>query len=287
MCLALHTEAYEGMNATLKWLYASECDGGGISAWKMPDGRWHTVYPEITGYVLPTLIKWGAGDLAIRSADFLLSIQNHDGSFNGIDGIPHPFDTSAIIEGLMVMYEHTTDVRYYKAAESATEWMYTQISSEGYLYNSPQSHTPHIYNLRASSIIGNYREGMYWKHRKLITDRERTHYLAYALEGALNDGEKEWAMQYIELAYRSNNRLQPFYVSYDWQPMYADFDICASAQMAILFHRVGLDVERHYAAIKHHVTENGGVPQSTSDARQISWGAKFYLDLAYLMGDVK
>lgn len=272
----------DNLHPTLKWLYASECDGGGISAWKGPAG-WHVVYPEITGYVLPTLIKWGAGDLAERCANFLLLSQNPDGSFNGIDGIPHPFDTSAIIEGLNAMFEATGYLRYVKAADNAHEWMAKQISPEGYLYNSPSSKTPNIYNLRASAIIGNPGEMEYWKERKLIYDRERTHYLAYALEGALNYGEQDWAMKYLELAYHSGNRLQPFYVNHNWTPIYADFDICASAQMAILFHRVGFDVERHYAAIKHHIAENGGVPQSTSDARQISWGAKFWLDLVHLM----
>src|SRR5690348_5327101 len=108
------------LHPTLKWLYASECNGGGISAWKGPAG-WHVAYPEITGYVLPTLVKWGAGDLALRSADFLLRAQNADGSFNGIDGIPHSFDTSAIIEGLVWVYERTGDPRYGKAEERARE----------------------------------------------------------------------------------------------------------------------------------------------------------------------
>ena len=275
------------IHLTLKWLYASECAGGGISAWKNPSGSWHVVYPEITGYVLPTLVKWGAGDLAIRSADFLLLVQNGDGSFNGIDGIPHPFDTAAIIEGLRFMYESTADPRYYRAEQDALLWINKQISPEGYLYNSPQNKTPAIYNLRASAIIGNGKEMDYWRNRPLIYDRERSHYLAYALEGALNFGEKDGAMRYLDLAYHSGNRLQPFHVGHAWNQMTPDYDICASAQMAILFNRVGLDAEKNYKAIKQHIAANGGVPQSTVDNRQISWGAKFYLDLVQQMEGVK
>lgn len=274
------------LHPTVQWLYAAECDGGGISAWKA-NGLWHQPYPEVTGYLLPTMVKWGAGDLAIRCADWLLSIQNRDGSYFGLDDVAHSFDTSAIVEGLMFMYECSVDVRYYNAAAAATEWMMTQVAPEGYLYNSPGNKLPNLYNLRASAIICNDLEMAYWKQSPLIYDRERTHYLAYALEGALNFGQLDWAMRYIDLAYSSGNRLQPFYVDYNWKPLFADFDICASAQMALLFHRVGLDASKHYQAIKHHIAENGGVPQSTSDPRQIAWGAKFWLDLVAVMEGVK
>lgn len=274
------------MNSTLQWLYCAELPDGGISAWQNPSGSFHIFYPEITGYVLPTLFKWSGDDLAVRCADKLLQVQNGDGSFNGIDGVPRPFDTSAVVEGLMAAYRHTRNDRYFYAAYNAQEWMMTHITSDGYLKNSPTNPEPCVYNLRASAIIQNRRELEYWQKRGLISrQQERSHYLAYALEGALNFGAEGFAMPYIELAYNSGNLLQPFYVSHDWRPIYADFDICASAQMAILFHRVGLNASKHYEAVKKCVTESGGLPQSTADNRRISWAAKFYLDLAYLMGD--
>jgi hypothetical protein len=278
------------VHPSVAWLYAAEQGGGGISAWNNA-GRWQPSYQEVTGYLLPTMIKWDAGDLAERCAGFLLRVQNRDGGFNGIDGIPRPFDTSAVIEGLMCMYAHTAEVKYYKAAYNATEWMQQHITKDGYLANSPTNREPCVYNLRASAIIQNRREMDYWKQRGLIADRERAHYLAYALEGALNFGETDFAMQYLELAYK--NRLQPFYVDHSFSPLFADFDVCASAQMAILFHRVGMDASRHYEAVKHHIHANGGVPQSVGmngqdgDGREISWAAKFVLDLTAVMEGVK
>jgi hypothetical protein len=270
------------MNNTVKWLYAAEADTGGISAWN-DCGTWHKPYPEVTGYLLPTMVRWGAADLAIRSADWLLDIQNKDGSFNGLDGTPRPFDTGAIIEGLMFMYEATVDSKYYNALAAAVEWMYSQISDEGFLINSPGMPTPNIYNLRASAIISNELELNYWMSRRLINGRERAHYVAYALEGLLNFGKVEKARPLIELAYHSGQLLQPFEVDDEWQPLRADLDLCASAQMALIFHRAGLDASRHYEAVKRYVEPNGGVPQSTFDNRQIAWAAKYYLDLVAVM----
>ena len=273
------------MNPVLDWLTRAENPAGGISAWQMPNGQWHSQYIEISGYAIPTLLKWDAGPLAVRVADWLLHSQNPDGSYNGLDGVPRPFDTAAVIEGLDALYQACGAVQYRDAANRAKLWMHAQITPDGHLPDSPRNAEPRIYNLRASAIIGNRRELEYWKSRKLIHTRERTHYLAYALEGLLNFGALDFARPYLEMAYGSGNLLQPFHVDYDWRPLYADFDICASCQMAILFKRVGFDVEPHYQAIQKHIHPDGGVPQSTSDARAIAWGAKFYLDLAHAMGD--
>jgi malonyl-CoA O-methyltransferase len=273
------------MNQTIKWLYAAENDTGGIAAWKA-DGRFAQSYPEVTGYILPTLIKWGAGDLAIRCADWLLSIQNKDGSFNGLDGKPRAFDTAAIIEGLLYMYEATIDSKYYNAMAAAVEWTYSQISPEGFLINSPGTPTAHIYNLRASAIIENELELFYWTHKPMIKGRERTHYLAYALEGLLNFGKAELVRPAVELAYYSGQLFQPFEVDEEWRPVRADVDYCASAQMAIIFHRAGLNVSRHYEALRRRVEPNGGIAQSSFDDRQIAWAAKYYLDLAAIMEGV-
>ena len=110
----------------IQWLYAAEDDGGGIAAWKDPAKGWHKPYPEVTGYLVPTLLAWGAKDLADRCAEWLLETQNPDGSYNGIDGIPRAFDTSAIVEGLRA-------AKKIKAARRATAWLETQKREDGTL----------------------------------------------------------------------------------------------------------------------------------------------------------
>ena len=270
------------MNKTLEWMYAAECDGGGLSAWKQ-NGRWMPPYPEVTGYCIPTLFEWGAGDLAVRCADWLLSVQNANGSFNGIDGIPRPFDTSAIIEGLESAFYHTNDMKYITAGADAIRWTRAQISPHGYLMNSPASAAPEIYLLRASAIIENKQELYYWRQRGLFEERRRSHYVAYALEGAMRLDAKDFYMPYLEAAHAANNRLMPFYVDADFRPLFSDFDYCATCQMGILFHKAGMDAHKYFDAVTAVLDSNGGVPQSTTDPKQILWGAKFYLDFARLM----
>lgn len=270
------------MDKTLQWLYAAECDGGGISAWRTPEGVWHKPYPEITGYVIPTLVNWGAGDLATRCADWLLTQQNSDGSWNGLDGVPRPFDTAAIIEGLISIFHATNNPRYLVSGSRAHAWMQSQITDEGYLKNSPRNPQSETYNLRASAIIQNQRE-LEYRNRVGFPASERSHYMAYALEGVLNFNDVVFAGPKLKAAHQAQKGLFPFWVDQRWDGTSDDLDICASAQMGILFERVGLDANSTYRAIEQRIEPNGGVPQSTRDSRQIAWGAKFWLDFKRMM----
>jgi hypothetical protein len=275
---------------SLQWLYAAEQEAGGISAWKTEDGTWHNAYQEVTGYLLPTLLSYSADDLALRCANWLMDIQNDNGSWNGLDGIQRPFDTSAIIEGLNAVANAYYDSPYLDtkrciiAIEKARHWISTQVSPMGYLYNSPTHLQPEIYNLRASAIIGNVAELYYWKSHGLNHREARSHYVAYALEGALNiDNTDAWAVEQIQMAYVTQTGFVPFYVTPDWRTNHPSPDYCATAQMGILYHRVGLDAGKVYRLLKSVIEPNGGLFQSSDDKRQISWAVKFFLDFKKVM----
>ena len=271
------------MDKSLTWLYSSERDGGGLAAWN-DGGQWMNAYPEVTGYLLPTLIHYNAFDLAERCALWLLSKQNDNGSWNGLDGVQRPFDTSAIVEGMTAMFESTREVKYRTAAQKAITWMRTQISGEGYLHNSPDKKSPEIYNLRASAIIGNAKELEYWQAHGLNHGEARSHYLAYALEGALNiEPANRWAIAQIEMAYTQQTGFIPFFVRPDWGANHPSVDYCATAQMGLLYQRVGLDASKVYRLLDNVVTWDGGITQSNDDPRQILWAVKFYLDLKKVM----
>lgn len=258
------------------WLYASECKGGGLSAWN-DNGMWQAPYPEVTGYCIPTLLHWNACDLAERCANWLLTVQNRDGSFDGIDGNPRAFDTSAIAEGLMSYFAYTGDIKYYDAINRAAIWMKGQVTEEGYLKNSIRNSNPETYNLRASAIIHNAKELEYRK-RVGFPKVERVHYLAYALEGALNLGAEDWVKPQLELAYNTQTGLFPFWIDRQWNRSSDESDYCATAQMGILFHRVGLDATRYYRLLEQRIEPNGGLCQGDRDKRQILWACKFWLD---------
>ena len=263
------------MDPTLEWIYASECPEGGLSAWRTEDGTWQKPYPEVTGYAIPTLLRWNAHDLAERCAAWLLKVQNADGSYNGLDGMAHTFDTAAIVEGLRAVG--------FEPAR-AVAWLMTQITSEGFLQNSPTFTSPEIYNLRASAILGNVAEADYWAKNDLPKGPIRSHYYAYALEGLLNMGKISVVRPILEMAHLQQPGLFPWYVNANWEADRSlDMDYCATAQMGVLFERVGLPASHYYDVLKSHIDTNGGFPHGMHDHRQIAWGAKYWLDFKAML----
>ena len=81
---------------TLDFVKGLELETGGIRGW---EGS--RAYPEVSGYLIPTLLDYGEQDLATRIADWLVHIQNDDGSFPDMDGQKRSFDTAAVMEGLV------------------------------------------------------------------------------------------------------------------------------------------------------------------------------------------
>ena len=89
--------------------------------------NWHDgdVYPEVTGYLIPTLLKYGEQDLALQYAEYLVSIQNDNGSFESIkDGVERIFDTAACYEGLLAIGKT-------EAASKAKAWLQSQYLNDG------------------------------------------------------------------------------------------------------------------------------------------------------------
>lgn len=86
-------------------------------------------YPEVTGYLVPTLEKYHCGDLSDHYCEYLSHIQNPDGSFNAPSkDIPFAFDTAQIIRGFL------TDYNIYKEQIiKACDWIISNSSSSGQL----------------------------------------------------------------------------------------------------------------------------------------------------------
>ena len=56
-------------------------------------------YPEVTGYYIPTLLRWGYRELAVAYAKWLLSIQKADGSwYDAGNQSPYVFDSGQILK---------------------------------------------------------------------------------------------------------------------------------------------------------------------------------------------
>jgi len=100
----------------VKWLAraqdnSSTRDGGVARHYSLIDG-WAASYPETTGYIIPTLIKYGVErgmtepvTRARRMLDWLVSIQFPQGGFQGgminqTPRVPVTFNTGQILTGL-------------------------------------------------------------------------------------------------------------------------------------------------------------------------------------------
>jgi hypothetical protein len=211
-----------------------------------PGGR---QYPEVTGYLIPTLLSYGEKKLAKQYADWLVEIQNENGSFNDQDGNPTVFDTGAVMEGLRA-------IGYDENAARAENYL------RGVIGNANQ-----LYNLRVCGLLG--------IERKMeLPDVYRMHYYAYALEGLYLLGHTRKVKSELK-KYEGRNELLPY-----WSNS-SGVDTCATAQIACLMMKSNLDASGLIAAVRSQVDNEGGVLEPYQ-ARPLSWTAKYYLDMEKL-----
>jgi len=233
--------------STLDYIKGLELASGGIRGW-----GGSPAYPEVSGYLIPTLLDYGERDLATRIADWLVSIQNHDGSFCDMDGQKRSFDTAAVMEGLVRR-------GYLEPALKARQWLSDQIRDDGAIKIAPESDDTHLYTMRVSALIGSRAGAKYWMNQEWSEPRE--HYAAYAFEGLWKMGYKDFVR--LKLAVR------------EW----LSNDLCANAQFAILAYEAGIDfLPYKYQSYKELVDNNLGMLRN-------SWTAKWILDMWKVIGD--
>ena len=228
--------------SVLEYIKDLELASGGIRGW-----GGSPAYPEVSGYLIPTLLDYGERELATRLADWLVSIQNDDGSFCDMDGQKQSFDTAAVMEGL-------ERIGYCEPALKARTWLTGLIREDGAVRIDPQTMDTHLYTMRVSWLIGSQVGTRYWTETPWPDTRE--HYVAYALEGLWKMGEEDFVRDKL----RSRN--------------WVSNDVCANYQFAILFHQSGLT--------KINLAELLDLPYGEIDN---SWTAKWMLDMWKVVGD--
>lgn len=141
-------------------LYMQNNDGGYSRKFSFISGR-DASYIETTGYIIPTLLKFKDEkyvNSALKAGDWLLKIQNSNGSFSEIDNNqPFVFDTGQVLFGLNALYEFTNDEKYKNAIEKASNWLMEVQEEDGswekYAYNKQK----HSYYSRVASAL--YKSG--------------------------------------------------------------------------------------------------------------------------------
>lgn len=266
-------QSYERAQACLNWIEKATWPSAGVSAWvTIPAQKKGPPYPEVTGYLIPTLIEWEKYDLAYQYADWLVKIQMPDGDWPGIDGRHKNFDTAMCLHGL----RHIPKSRKIRRAiDRAEDYLALQIREDSAMKIGPHNEYSPFYTILACAAIGH--RPNYWVSK--LSDEEwpwvipeRMHYILYGLAGMIILGENvdKWLKDIAQLS-------QPlmFWYEKDWKSYLADarVDLCANAQAAIL-----LKDRTYLSVVEAEQQSDGGILEHPGAKRCTSWTAKYYLD---------
>ena len=100
---------------------------------------WRKPYPETTGYIIENFLSFNktvlpnSERIALRSADWLISIQSEEGFFySGLNNKrPSFFNTAQIIFGLNQAYVYTGHHKYLSAINKAKYWLLSCLKEDG------------------------------------------------------------------------------------------------------------------------------------------------------------
>ena len=294
-------------NKAIGWIKCNSNDSGGVIVTSKEKGS----YPEVTGYLIPTLIRWGYRELAISYAKWLVSVQNPDGSWNGPDDEPYIFDTAQVLKGLIAVraYIHNNIDRNIKMG---CDWIIANMSTQGRLLSprendfgdgktfheiihlyclSPLEDASKLYNkceyhYAAERILDYYLSNEY---DKIMSFDLLSHFYGYVMEALIDVGKLDLAREAMGNLYRCNYRLGivPGYNNVDW--------ICSVGlfQLAIVWYRLG-DIDKADSLFKNacglqnasggwygsYSYNSANAPDYFPD-EEISWANKYFLDALY------
>src|SRR5258708_21269950 len=142
----------DALRSVVDWIFHAQRPDGGIAAYYSFLTGYSESYPEVTGYIIPTLYDFGrlTGDLVARHAaylatDWLLSLQMPSGAFPGglhashsgpdNNAQPSVFNTGQILQGLVrASAETKTETRkaeILKRAVAAGDWLAAIQQADG------------------------------------------------------------------------------------------------------------------------------------------------------------
>jgi hypothetical protein len=239
------------LDAAIQWLCRTQemsgC-GGSSGGYSMERG-WLPPYPETTGYIIPTLLKYAQLsndgrylERAKRMGDWEIDIQLENGAVRGGMGInDHPivFNTGQVISGWTSLYRETKVNKYLDAAIKAADWLLAIQDEDGKWSKYTYNNVPHAYNSQVAwplmkaykySQDEKYRiaaeKNIHWvlslcKENGWIThmgftmeEHPFTHTIAYTLRGLLESSfylENDFRKQVIECVHNASENIMMRY----------------------------------------------------------------------------
>jgi hypothetical protein len=214
------------MDAAVEWLCHAqdELDCGGVSAGYSMQNGWREAYPETTGYIIQTFLKYSRFvddsnylKRAIKMGDWEIKIQLSNGAVRG--GVGHNknpivFNTGQVILGWVNLFEETGFDRFKQAAIRAADWLLKIQDEDGKWSKFVYLNIPHSYHTEVAwSILdvykitqnenylnaarkqivwtlSNARENGWFEQAAFTKDRlPITHTIGYTLQGLLESAK--------------------------------------------------------------------------------------------------
>ena len=291
------------------WIHENTIDGKGI----INNSHLRKPYPEVTGYYIPTLIRWGYRDLAVSYARWLCSIQHEDGAwYDTEDKDPYIFDTAQILKGLLAAR------KWYPQADEhikkGCDWILSCMDEDGRLVSPLENawgdgktfseliHTYCILPIRETGQMFDIPRYIECADRieeyyttvcreQIVNFDLLSHFYAYVMESMLDIGREDIAreaMDKMEEIQKENGSV-PAYNNVDWT--------CSTGlfQLALVWYRLG-DTGHGDKAFQYACrlqNESGGwygsyLSEENPDEintyfpdAEISWANKYFLDALY------
>lgn len=282
------------------WAKRNCLEGKGIKVTNKSDKP----YPEVSGYLIPSLLNWGERRQAHSIARWLLSVQNSDGSWSDPSGrMPYTFDTGQILKGLITLVDNQPDFRI--PIINGCEWILRQVEQSGRVTTPDKSdwdlpgggvvpESIHLYALEplieATRRWGDqrYAEAVsraldyYLSQPDVGPFNTLSHFHAYVMEALVDLGRPERARE--GMADVARHRLRsgaiPGYRNGRW--------VCSTGmfQYAVVWYKLGMveEGDRSFRYACGLQNESGGFFGSYGRRanyfpdQEISWAVKYFLD---------
>jgi malonyl-CoA O-methyltransferase len=282
-------------NKAIDWIKKNTISGKGIivsSKQKIP-------YPEVTGYLIPTLMDAGEYGLAEQYSDFLSDVQRPNGSFAGPDGREYIFDSGQALRGL-VRASQKWD-RFKPVAIKTADYIVSCIKENGQIpciYGKEITECINVFLLPALLEAADFfgkpdylaaakKTLSYYKNVPDVLNKNRlTHFLAYIIDGFIDMGEADFVRPLAKeiLSRQKANGKITAYPNVDWS--------CSTgvAQFAIIAYKLGLNKNGDKAIDYLCGIQNysGGFFGSRGlfakyfRNEEIPWANKFFIDAIHL-----
>lgn len=284
---------------SIQWLLNHVTKEGGIAYGAIEKNP----YPEVTGYIVPTLFQYGYETEAKNAVEWLISIQQEDGGFRGLSGeSEYIFDTAQILRGFnSFLQQGMSHNRILAAIEKACEYLYKGMLDNGkkgyqleYENDNYIPETILLYTLQSFKEAAEFlrREDyllaldnaleFYLKQERILDKNDLTHFTAYQIEALIDMSKEEFVAEILE--YYKEQLYTKGYIpakeGVDW--------ICTPgmAQLAKCWYKLGENEPADHVMewLERNQLETGGFLGSYGKGaeyfpqEELSWAVKYYLD---------